>query len=247
MNLSQTMNLEIVQIPVWADNYIYLIHNKKTGQTAVIDPAEADAVNQCLKEKSWELNFIFNTHHHPDHIGGNLDLKKKWNCKIYGYKNDASRIPGIDKKLDHNEEFYFGSILFKVIYVPGHTLGHIVYWSPTESVLFCGDTLFAMGCGYLFEGSAEQMFNSLNKISQLPKNTTLYCAHEYSLNNAKFALTIDKNNLFLQKRFEKVQDLRKKNLPTVPFTLQEEMESNPFLRAKTVAEFAKLRHLKNNF
>ena len=241
------MNLEVLQIPVLKDNYIYLIRDKKLKKTAVVDPAEADAVNKMLEQKGWQLDFIFNTHHHYDHTGGNLSLKKKWNCKIYGFKEDKKRIPGIDVELQDGEEFEFGSIPFKVIYVPGHTIGHIVYYSVSEAVLFCGDTLFAMGCGYLFEGSPKQMFNSLSKIKSLPEDTLIYCAHEYTLKNAQFALTVDKENLSLKKRFKEVERLRNEGSPTVPFVLKEELKTNPFLRAKTTKEFAQIRSLKDKF
>ncbi len=241
------MAIEIIQIPVWEDNYIYLLHEPISHKTAIIDPAEASIPNKFLKERNWNLDFIFNTHHHHDHVGGNLELKKKWGCEIYGYKGDSQRIPGIDKTFEDGEVFSFGSIHFKVLFVPGHTLGHIAYWSEKENILFCGDCVFAMGCGRLFEGTAEQMFSSLSKIKKLNQNTLIYCAHEYSLKNAQFALTVNKENPLLKERVKKIKKLRKEKLPTVPFTLQEELLTNPFLRAKTTKEFAKLRSLRDQF
>lgn len=241
------MSLEIIQIPALTDNYIYLIHDKKTALTAVVDPAEDGVVNEELKKQNWKLDFIFNTHHHYDHVDGNLGLKNKWNCKIYAHQKDAHRILGVDKKLEAQEEFYFGSTLFQVIEVPGHTIGHIMFWAPQDLTLFCGDTLFSMGCGYLFEGSYQQMFVSLSKIKNMPKETKIYCGHEYTLKNAEFALTVDAKNPDLQKRYQKTKDLRQKNQATVPFLLKEELETNPFLRATNRAEFQQIRELKNNF
>ena len=241
------MSIEIIQIPIWEDNYIYLLHESISHKTAAIDPTEGDVLNKYLKEKKWNLDFIFSTHHHRDHTGGNLELKKKWGCKIYGYKGDAKRIPGIDRSLEDGEIFPFGSINFKVLFLPGHTLGHIAYWSKEENILFCGDCLFAMGCGRLFEGTAKQMFSSLSKIKELNQNTLIYCAHEYSLKNAQFALTVTKENPALKERAKKIRKLRKEKKSTIPFTLKEELLTNPFLRAKTLQEFAKLRALRDQF
>ncbi len=241
------MNFEIHQIPLWQDNYIYLLHEKQSDKTAVIDPGKAETVNNFLKAKNLKLDYILTTHHHFDHTGGNLQLKEKWRCKIYGYKEDANRIPGIDISLKEGEQVFVGQIGFKVLYVPGHTLGHIAFWNKQNQILFCGDTLFAMGCGRLFEGTPEQMYSSLNKIKKLPKDSLVYCAHEYSLNNAEFALTVEPNNLDLKKRLKKISALRKQNQATVPFYLEEELATNPFLRAKSVSEFAKIRKLKDHF
>ena len=177
----QFMNFEIHQIPLWEDNYIYLLHEKEADKTAVIDPGEAQIVHRFLKNKNLKLDFILTTHHHFDHTGGNLQLKQDWNCKVYGFKEDEQRIPGIDISLKEGEQVFIGHLGFEVLSVPGHTLGHIAFWNKQNQILFCGDTLFAMGCGRLFEGSPEQMFSSLNKIKKLPKKSLIYCAHEYSL------------------------------------------------------------------
>ena len=190
---------------------------------------------------------ILNTHHHGDHIGGNLDIKKKWGVQIYGYEKDAHRISGIDRKLKENEVFLFGSSKVQVLFVPGHTSGHIAFYFPKEKYLFCGDTLFAMGCGYLFEGSYKEMFESLQKIKNLPEDTQVFCAHEYTEKNASFALSVNKSNLDLQKRFEEVKKLRKEKKTTIPFYLKEELLTNPFLRAKNLSEFTILREKKNQF
>ena len=241
------MNFKIYQLPLWEDNYIYLLHEQQSNKTAAIDPGEAQTVNHFLKAKNLNLDYILSTHHHFDHTGGNLKLKEDWGCKIYGYKEDAKRIPGIDMSLKEGDQVFVGQLCFEILCVPGHTLGHIAFWNKQNHILFCGDTLFAMGCGRLFEGTPEQMFSSLNKIKKLPTRSLIYCAHEYSLNNAEFALTVEPSNLNLKKRFQKISALRKKNQATVPFYLKEELETNPFLRAKSVSEFAKIRKLKDCF
>lgn len=241
------MSLEIIQIPVWEDNYIYLIHDKVSQQTTVIDPAESQPVNACLHQKNWKLDFIWNTHHHFDHVGGNLELKKKWDCKIYGYQDDAHRIPGIDQKIQDQGEVFLGDFSFQILFVPGHTLGHIAYWCKKEQLLFCGDCLFAMGCGRLFEGTPEQMFKSLSKIKELPQKTQVYCAHEYTLKNAQFALSLFPKDIQIIQRAQATKQLRKAQKPTIPFTLQEELLTNPFLKARTLKEFTHFRALRDQF
>lgn len=241
------MGFKVYQIPLWEDNYIYLLHEKQEDKTALIDPGSAETANQFLKSNSLKLDFILNTHHHWDHTDGNLELKKEWNCKIYGFKGDQHRIPGIDTSLEEGDLVSVGALSFEVLYVPGHTLGHIAFWNKKNNILFCGDTVFAMGCGRLFEGTAKQMFSSLKKIKNLPDKTLIYCAHEYTLKNARFALTVEPSNPHLKKRLKKVEALRKKDQATVPFYLEEELLSNPFLRADSLAEFAKIRRLRDSF
>lgn len=240
-------NFKIYQLPLWEDNYIYVIHDRQANQTAAVDPGEAETVNTFLKSKNLKLNIILSTHHHFDHTGGNIKLKQIWRCKIYGFKQDAHRIPGIDIELKEGDSAFVGSLEFKVLYVPGHTLGHIAFWNPQHHILFCGDTLFAMGCGRLFEGTPEQMFSSLNKIKKLPSKSLIYSAHEYTLNNARFALSQEPSYPTLQKRFKKVSALKEQDQATVPFYLEEDLLTNPFLRAKSVEEFARLRKLKDQF
>jgi len=239
--------LKIFQLPVLTDNYIYILHDKETQKTAVVDPALAKPVNLFLEQNLGSLDFIFNTHHHVDHVGGNVDLKEKWSCSIMGFSKDAHRIPGIDKKLVDNEVFFFGKLACKVLFLPGHTLGHIAYWFFKEKKIFLGDTLFGMGCGRLFEGSFQQMFDSLGKIKSLPSDTEIFCAHEYTEKNGQFALTMDPKNQALKARMEKVMSRRKTKKPSVPFFLYEELETNPFLRAKTVEEFTYLRKKRDGF
>ena len=241
------MSFDIHQIPLWEDNYIYLLHDKSENKTAVVDPGEAEPVHSFLKTHNLKLDFILNTHHHFDHTGGNLQLKKTWACPVYGFAGDQKRIPGIDISLKEGDSVLIGTLRFEVLYLPGHTLGHIAFWNKKNKILFCGDTLFAMGCGRLFEGSPEQMFSSLNKIKNLPKNTLIYCAHEYTLKNAKFALQLEPSSVNLNKRFEKVKLLRQKAQPTAPFYLEEELLTNPFLKAKSLSEFTNIRKQRDHF
>ena len=239
--------MKVYQIPCLVDNYIYILRDEELKKTAVIDPSLSSPVNQFLKAKNWSLDFIFNTHHHFDHTGGNLELKKEWGCEVYGYEKDSHRVPGIDKKLKEEEEFFFGNTLFKTLFTPGHTSGHIVFWLPKEKKLFCGDTLFAMGCGRLFEGTPQEMFESLNKIKKLPKDTLVYCAHEYSQKNAQFALSLDAQNPHLKTRALSIKNLRAKQKSTIPFSLQEDLLTNPFLQVDTCEKFTKIRSLRDQF
>ena len=239
--------LQVFQLPVLQDNYIYILRDEDTQKTAVVDPALSEPVNFFLKEKNWKLDFIFNTHHHWDHTGGNIKLKKKWNCPIFGFAKDAHRIPGIDIHLQEGEEFTFGKFRCRILFLPGHTLGHIAYWFFEEKKLFIGDTLFAMGCGRLFEGSPQQMFASLNQIKSFPPETEVFCAHEYTEKNGCFALSVDPENQNLKDRMKKVKTRRKQNQPTVPFFLSEEFKTNLFLRASTLEEFTQLRKKRDIF
>lgn len=253
--------LEIIQLPVLNDNYIYLLHEPLSKETAVIDPAIAEPVLELLNKKGWHLNYIYNTHHHWDHVGANIELKQKTHCKILASEVDSSRIPGIDKGLKHGDVIKLGNQAANIIATPGHTLGHIIYHFIENNALFCGDTLFSMGCGRLFEGTAEQMLHSLQLIKQLPTQTKIYCAHEYTQANGQFALTLEPGNQQLLDRLKQVKQLRTDNKATVPTTLEQELASNPFLRedsleikntinitAKTAIDtFTEIRKLKDNF
>ena len=239
--------LAIHQIAVLTDNYIYLLHDTISNKTAVVDPALAKPVLNTLKRLNLSLNYILNTHHHNDHIGGNLELKAATGCKIVAAAADSQRITSIDQPLKEGDGFQLGSEKATIIATDGHTLGHIVFWFKQANALFCGDTLFAMGCGRLFEGNAEQMWASLNKLAVLPKKTQIYCAHEYTENNGRFALSIDPNNTDLRSRMQQVKKLRKNGFATVPFLLDEELKTNPFLRANSCIEFAQIRQKKDNF
>ena len=191
------MKIEI--IPCLSDNYSYLIHEKESNTVSIVDPAEFKTCDNIVK-KYEKLDFILNTHHHADHVDGNLELKKKYSCKILGFELDKDRIPGIDILLKENQKYKIGSLEFEIIFVPGHTNGHIVFFFDKEKVIFTGDTLFSLGCGRVFEGSHKDMFNSLNKIKSLPPNTKVYCGHEYTKSNLNFCLTYDKNNIALKKK-----------------------------------------------
>jgi hydroxyacylglutathione hydrolase len=253
--------LTIIQIPVLTDNYIYLIHEPVLGETAVVDPALAQPVLDVLDSKGWRLTYILNTHHHWDHVGGNLELKQKTGCTVIAPQSDRDRIPGIDIGVSEDDVITLGAYPARVISTPGHTSGHIVYHFAEENALFCGDTLFAMGCGRLFEGTAEQMWVSLQKIKVLPPSTRIYCAHEYTQSNGRFALSVEPDNLQLQQRMEIVNQLREKHLPTVPSTIEQELATNPFFRENSPAlqaaihmrnrtpvdVFAEIRRLKDKF
>lgn len=254
--------LDVLLLPVLTDNYIYLVRDSVSGQTAVVDPAIAEPVLEALLERGWQLDYIFNTHHHGDHVGGNLQIKQATGCKIVGAADDKARIPGIDIALADGKQISLGRQVFQVMATPGHTVGHIVYYCADSALLFCGDTLFSMGCGRLFEGSAEQMWQSLQKLKALPGNTRIYCAHEYTQANGRFAMTVEADNPDLQQRMAEVTALREKNRPTLPSTIALEQATNPFLREhspslrNTVAAnandtpaqvFAKVRLLKDHF
>lgn len=253
--------LEIEQIPVLDDNYVYLAHCPETGDTAVVDPAVSAPVFAALDETGWKLTHILNTHHHGDHVGGNLEIKAKTGCTIVGPRADKDRIPGIDVQVGDGDTYTLGKSTAKVFDVPGHTRGHIAYWFGDSDALFCGDTLFVMGCGRLFEGTPAQMLNSLDKFKPLPDQTKVYCAHEYTQSNGRFALTVEPHNDALIKLMDDVNAKRAKGIPTVPSTLGQERATNPFLRsgsadlqatvglvgAPLVDVFAEVRHRKDNF
>jgi len=253
--------LQVHQFPCLSDNYGYLIHDSESNVTAAIDTPEIEPLNAALKSQGWTLTHIFNTHHHFDHSGGNLALKAQWHCQIIGSKTDAERIPGIDLLMADGDSFDFGGHRVQVFDVSGHTLGHIAYYLPDDAALFSGDALFALGCGRLFEGTPAQMWHSLQKLLALPDNTLVYCAHEYTQANARFALSVEPQNDQLQQRAREIDALRAAGQPTVPSLLGIEKATNPFLRpmspnlqdtihmtdASLVDVFAKTRQLKDDF
>ena len=224
-------DLQIEQIPVLRDNYVYLIRDSRTGTCAAVDPSVATPVLGALDRLGWRLTHILNTHHHHDHVGGNLELKSATGCTIVGHRLDAARIPGIDVLVDDGGHFQLGRARADIIDVSGHTMGHIAYWFEEQRALFCGDTLFSLGCGRLFEGTPARMWASLGKLRELPADTRVYCGHEYTESNACFALAIDPGNEALQRRAEEVRALRRNGQPTVPSMMSVERAANPFLRA----------------
>lgn len=239
------MNIEIISC--LNDNYSYLIHDNKSNTVAIIDPSEFAPCDKIISKKYKKLDYILNTHHHYDHVGGNKELKKKYNSKILGFKSDEERIPNIDKLLEDNEEFNIGNIKFTTLFIPGHTTGHIAFYSKTEKAIFTGDTLFSMGCGRVFEGTYSQMFNSLNRIKDLPEDTKIYCGHEYTFQNSNFCIANDSKNSKLKDKIIEIKKKLEKNLPTIPSILADELDCNIFLKAKDVKSFSKLRDLKDNF
>lgn len=253
--------LEIRQFSCLKDNYGVLIHDPKEGLTASIDAPDAAAVKRALAEAGWTLTHIFVTHHHADHTGGIPALKAETRCRVVGPKAEAARIPGLDEPVAEPDEIHFGSELIKVLDTPGHTIGHISYWCPNEQVAFVGDTLFAMGCGRVLEGTPDMMWASLSKLAALPPETMFYCGHEYTLSNGRFALSIDPGNAAIEARVAEAEALRAEGNPTLPTRLADELETNVFLRAdeakirERVAlpvgpawkVFAELRERKNRF
>lgn len=227
------MSLQIIQISVLGDNYSYLLRDDESDKTAVIDPAEADAIIKLLDENGWELGFVMNTHHHFDHVGGNLELKRATGCKVIGSEKEKELIPGIDICFSESDRFSLGNHQVTIIETPGHTKGHICYFVEGIQALFSGDHLFSLGCGRLFGGTAQQMWESLDKIRKLPAQTSIYCAHEYTENNGRFALTVEPGNEVLQQRIEEVARLRAGANSTIPSVLKQELHANPFLRPES--------------
>ncbi len=254
--------MKIEVIPCLKDNYSYLIIDGKKNKTCVVDPSEAKPIIDFLEKNNLKLHYILNTHHHYDHVGGNIELKKKYNAKVIGFNGDYKRIPGIDIKLNDDEIWAQDNFEAKIIHIPGHTLGHICFYFYKQNIIFTGDTLFSLGCGRIFEGTYQQMFSSLQKIKKLPPKTKIYFGHEYTQQNSNFCLKYDDKNQNLIKKIKEINEKIKNNIPTVPTTLEEELKNNIFLRSdnhkiKTnlnindnsspLTIFSKLRDLKDNF
>jgi hydroxyacylglutathione hydrolase len=238
---------EIVAVPAFADNYLWLLHEPAGGRTAVVDPGDGAAVLAAAGARGWTIDTILNTHWHPDHTGGNLTVKEATGATIYGPAAERERIPGLDVALGEGDRVAIGSLEAVVWEVPGHTLGHIAYVFRDSGFAFVGDTLFAMGCGRLFEGSPEQMHGSLQRIAGLPDDTRLYAAHEYTLSNARFAAHAAPGDPAVAERLESVARLREAGVITLPTTVAEECATNLFVRAPNVAEFARLRTMKDSY
>ena len=253
--------LEIHQFFCRSDNFGVLIHDDEFGVTAAIDTPDAAAIRSALAGRGWSLTHIFTTHHHADHTAGNGTLKNETGCVIVGPEKEAERIPGIDQRVTEGSKFSFGGHQICVLETPGHTLGHVTYWLPDDNIAFVGDTLFSLGCGRLLEGDGPTMWQSLQKLMALPKETLIYCGHEYSKANAAFALSVEPNNVRLQERAEEIRELRDLGLPTLPVSLAAELAQNPFLRPECAeiqerlgmvghplaTIFSELRRLKDRF
>ena len=253
------MKIEI--IPCLNDNYSYLIHDEISNTVAIVDPSEFIPCDTIISKNYQKLDFILNTHHHYDHVGGNEELKKKYNSKVLGFENDKNRIPQIDIVLKDNQEFKIGTLNFTTIFIPGHTRGHVAFYFKKERVVFTGDTLFSLGCGRVFEGTYKQMFQSLNKLKNLPGETKVYCGHEYTFKNLEFCIKFNPNNDFLKKKKNDIKLSLKNKKPTIPSTIADEIKANIFFRVNDpdikkainlenspdIEIFTKLRDLKDNF
>ena len=239
------MKIEIIKC--LQDNYSYLIIDELTNEACVVDPSEANPIINYCEKNDIKPKYILNTHHHFDHVGGNQQIKNKYASIILGFEGDKDRIPGIDLHLQDQQIWKADNFEAKIIHIPGHTTGHISYYFINEKIIFSGDTLFSLGCGKIFEGTYDQMYESLNKFKKLPLDTKIYCGHEYTLQNSKFCIEQDPSN---QNLINKILDINKKiskGMPTLPTTLKDELECNIFLRANDVKSFSKLRDLKDNF
>ena len=253
------LNIEIISC--LSDNYSYLLEDKELNIVGIIDPSDFDTCDKIIKKKYNKLDYILNTHHHFDHVGGNEKLKEKYRAKVLGFELDKDRIPGIDIFLKDKQNFKLGHSSFEVIFIPGHTKGHIAFYFKDEKIVFTGDTLFSLGCGKVFEGTYEQMFSSLNKLKNLPTDTKIYCGHEYTKKNLEFCLEYDSNNELLKQKTNWINSKIESDYPTIPITIGEEKKTNIFLRcdepsikkalnlnnASEQEIFSKLRDLKDNF
>ena len=235
--------LDVTITPILEDNYAYILQSG--NEVAIVDPGEAKPIIQKLEEMNLKPSIIFNTHHHWDHVNGNKEIKEKYGTRIIGPAKE--NIPETEKSLDENNNFSFDNDTIEIIETPGHTNGHICLYFPKSKILFSGDTLFAMGCGRLFEGTAEDMFKSFEKLKQLPDDVTVYCGHEYTLGNGEFCLSVEPDNADLIERMNKVRSLRASNTPTIPTSIELEKKTNVFMRAKNAEEFKKYRDLKDDF
>ena len=252
------MKIEIIKC--LNDNYSYLIFEEETNTVSIVDPSEFTSCDEVI-QKYKKLDYIMNTHHHADHVDGNIALKKKYNSKIVGFSGDKERIPGIDILLKDNQIQKIGNLLFKTIFIPGHTKGHVAFYFKDEKIIFTGDTLFSLGCGRVFEGTHLDMFNSLNKLKVLPPETKIYCGHEYTKSNLNFCIKYNPNNPSLKEKSIQIDSKIKNNLPTIPTTIGDELKTNIFLRSDNSdikkalnlkdspdqEVFSKLRDLKDRF
>ena len=241
------MALEVLRVPALSDNYVWLAHDPASGETVVVDPAAAAPVLDAAKEREWRITQIWNTHWHPDHTGGNAGIKEATGCFVVGPAAEAAKIPTLDRQVKEGDVVMLGEHTAYVLDVPAHTAGHIAYHMPGEPLIFIGDTLFAMGCGRLFEGTAEQMFANMQRLSRLDPETLVYCAHEYTQSNGRFALAAEPENGAIRHRMAEVDVARANGEATVPTSIALELETNPFMRARSATELAERRAAKDAF
>ncbi|MEG5552120.1 hydroxyacylglutathione hydrolase [Enterobacter wuhouensis] len=241
------MALEVLCIHALKDNYIWLIHDSASGETVVIDPTVALPALDAAGVRGWKIDQIWNTHWHDDHTNGNAEIIARTGCQLIGPRREISKIKGIDVAVGEGDQINIGSYVAEVWDVPGHTAGHIAFYIPDAGIIFSGDTLFTMGCGRLLEGTANQMFLNMSRFASLPPDTLVYSGHEYTVSNAKFAISVEPNNYFIKERFEEAKMnvlLGRENVPT---SISQELKTNPFMRIKSASELAHLRNLKDNF
>jgi len=239
--------IKVVRIPALQDNYIWMAHDDRSGQTTVIDPAEAAPVLEAAAARGWTIDQIWNTHWHGDHTGGNAAIKAATGCTITGPAAESQKIPTLDRLVGDGESALLGDVRAEVIAVPAHTAGHIAYYLPDAGIAFVGDTLFAMGCGRLFEGTADQMWSNMQRLSALPAETKVYCAHEYTQSNGRYALAAEPDNQAIRDRMAEVDAARAEGIPTVPTTIALERATNPFMRAGSAEELGRRRAAKDQF
>ena len=241
------MALEIVRIPALQDNYIWMAHDAASGETVVIDPAEAEPVLAEAARRGWRIDQIWNTHWHGDHTGGNAAIKAATGCTITGPAAEAAKIPTLDRHVAEGDTAAIGALAAQVLEVPAHTAGHIAYYLPEAGMAFVGDTLFAMGCGRLFEGTAAMMWTNMQRLGALPPETIIYCAHEYTQSNGRYARVAEPDNAAIAARMAEVDAARARGEPTVPTTIALELATNPFMRAGGAAELGRRRAAKDSF
>jgi hydroxyacylglutathione hydrolase len=241
------MAIEIVRIPVLSDNYVWLVHEPDSGEAMAVDPAVAEPVLAEAARRGWRIGQIWNTHWHPDHTGGNAAIKAATGCTVTGPAAEAAKIPTLDRQVREGDRVSLGTIEASVLEVPAHPAGHIAYHFASDAAVFVGDTMFAMGCGRLFEGTAEQMHANLQRLAALPPETSVYCAHEYTLSNGRFALAAEPDNGAVAERMREVEAARAAGVATVPTTIALELATNPFVRVASAAELAERRAWKDSF
>jgi hydroxyacylglutathione hydrolase len=241
------MSVSVQAVPMFSDNYAWLLRDDATGAVGIVDPADADAVIRAVDAAGGRLDTIFLTHHHPDHVAGTDEVRARYGAHVIGAAADAHRLPALDTAVREGDTVPFGAAAAQVIETPGHTRGHIAFYIADGGLLFSGDTLFSLGCGRLFEGTADEMFASLRKLAVLPAETLVCCGHEYTQSNARFAVTVEPDNTALLARAAEIGRLRAGGQPTVPSLLGDEMAENPFLRAKDAGRLAEIRQAKDSF